>query len=218
MGIDQDLTELAVVGTDLQVPDDYTDIGWWGGGPAPGEQGAAVMVGHLDSPTGPAVFYRLSELAEGDRIRVGLDDGSRTVFAIREVHSYDRTKFPSAKVYRPDGVPTLHLLTCGGTFNTEAQAYSDNVVAFAEFVKRIPPPGSRSGWSKRLTDDSERKLASSDERSKTPDRSRRQARENEGGAAGDGANAKPGWLTRLTEDSEKRLATNDTKADREQRR
>ena len=39
-------------------------------GAVPGEQGPAVIAGHVDSRSGPAVFFRLDELAPGDRVEV----------------------------------------------------------------------------------------------------------------------------------------------------
>lgn len=142
LDIDQDLTELAVIGRTLQVPDDYADIGWWGGGPVPGRQGSAVLVGHVDSPTGPAVFYQLSGVARGSRVEVRLDDGARAVFAITDVEVYDRDSFPSSEVYQAQGRPGLHLVTCGGTFDTGTQQYSSNVVVSARLVERIPAGGN----------------------------------------------------------------------------
>lgn len=149
MNVDQDVVELAVNGDSLQVPDDYFDIGWWRDGPAPGEQGAAVMVGHVDSPTGPAVFYGLSGLVRGQRIIVGLDDGSRAVFQVSEAVLYDRDEIPSGRVYRSQGRPGLNLLTCGGSFDHTADAYSGNVVVYTDLVKRIPPPRAKRSPIKR---------------------------------------------------------------------
>jgi hypothetical protein len=54
----------------MQVPDDYQVAGWFTGGPQPGQLGPAVIAGHVDSRTGPAVFYRLRDLRPGDQIRV----------------------------------------------------------------------------------------------------------------------------------------------------
>lgn len=202
LSIDRDLIELAVIGTDLQVPDDYADVGWWRDGPAPGEAGASVVAGHVDSPTGPAVFYQLSGLRAGDEIKVSLDDGSRTVFAVREVQLYERSQFPSARVYRTDGQPTLHLLTCGGSFDTEANQYSSNVVVYADLLKRIPAKGEKPGWHKRLTDDAKRKVS----RDRRPDpRSqagpRGQARQTNHATPEVG----PEWYERLVQNSRERL-------------
>lgn len=191
LDIDQDLIELAVVGTDLQVPDDYSDVGWWRGGPAPGDPGASVMVGHVDSPTGPAVFYQLSGLRSGDEITVGFDNGSRTVFTVRKVQAYERSGFPSARVYRSHGKPTLHLLTCGGSFDSEAGQYSSNVVVYADLVQRVPGPADKPGWYKRLTEASKRKVA--DANREAPAR----------------PSGRPEWYQRLVEDSRAKIRANE---------
>ena len=138
LGIHRDLVELGVIGTDLQVPDDYSDIGWWRDGPSPGENGAAVLVGHVDSPTGPAVFYQLSGMRPGHRIVVERENGSRMVFAVRDVKAFARNRFPSRHVYRTHGAPVLRLVTCGGTFDADSGHYTSNVVVFAHLVKRMP--------------------------------------------------------------------------------
>ena len=135
LNIDQDLVELAVIGTRLQVPDDYDDVGWWRDGPAPGEPGAAVVVGHVDSLTGPAVFYGLSDLRRGDRIAMWENNGPRSTFEVRKTTFYDRGEFPSDRVYRSQGRPSLHLLTCGGSFDEATGQYTGNVVVYAELVK-----------------------------------------------------------------------------------
>jgi sortase (surface protein transpeptidase) len=136
LAVDQDLVELAVIGTKLQVPDDYDDVGWWSGGPAPGEPGAAVVVGHVDSLTGPAVFYGLADLQRGDRIFMEEKDGPRSTFEVRKTFFYDRDDFPSDRVYRSQGRPSLHLLTCGGSFDEATGHYTGNVVVFATLVER----------------------------------------------------------------------------------
>ncbi|MBA3618086.1 MAG: class F sortase [Acidothermales bacterium] len=131
MDIAQNVVELGVKGSVLQTPKDYGDIGWWRDGPTPGSAGAAAVVGHVDSPDGPAVFYQLAGLREGAEISVLRKDGSTAVFAIDRVERYSRNAFPSEQVYRVGGRSALHLITCGGDYDREAGQYEDNVVAYA---------------------------------------------------------------------------------------
>lgn len=130
------LVNLDVVGGALQVPERWNDVGWWHSGPRPGAPGSAVLVGHVDSPTGPAVFYGLSSLQEGDLIKVERADSTVATFRIFTSVLYPRSEFPSAEVYRQQGRTVLQLVTCGGTYDHEAGHYDGNLVVSAHLVKK----------------------------------------------------------------------------------
>lgn len=130
----QHLVELNVIDGTLQVPTDYADVGWWRDGPPPGAPGSSVLVGHVDSPTGPAVFYGLSALVDGDTILVRRADNSTATFRVASTELVSRADFPSEQVYRRDGRPTLSLLTCGGTYDQGLGQYDSNVLVTAYLV------------------------------------------------------------------------------------
>jgi hypothetical protein len=115
----------------LQVPDSFTVAGWYDLGPRPGEPGPAVIAGHVDSLAGPAVFYRLGELRNGDRVYVRRADGTSATFTVTGVLMYAKSGFPADAVYGPVPVPQLRLITCGGTFNYARHSYLSNVVVYA---------------------------------------------------------------------------------------
>ena len=115
----------------LEVPTDYGDTGWWSGGARPGENGPAVIVGHVDSKTGPAVFYRLSELRPGAKVVVVRTDGSRAHFTVQGSERYPKDEFPTARVYGHTDGPTLRLITCGGAFDSSSGHYKDNTIVYA---------------------------------------------------------------------------------------
>jgi hypothetical protein len=116
-----------------QVPATTTDVGWYDDGPAPGQTGPAVIVGHVDSYQGPGVFFRLGEVQPGAIIQVG--EGSRTLsFQVEQVSTYDKTAFPSAAVYGAVPDRALRLITCGGPFDHATGHYLDNVVVYATEV------------------------------------------------------------------------------------
>lgn len=119
---------LASSGT-LNSPTDPQRAGWFDGGALPGQPGPAVLVGHVDSLEGPAVFADLSLLRQGDTITVSLSDRGYVRFQVTSVRRYAKDAFPTEAVYgaRPD--PQLRLITCGGTF--DGDRYPDNVVVFA---------------------------------------------------------------------------------------
>jgi sortase (surface protein transpeptidase) len=118
----------------MQVPTDFGLTGWFTGGPAPGETGPAVIAGHIDSRTGPAVFYRLRELRAGDRIEVLRADRTSVQFAVANVVQYPKQAFPTAAVFGPAPEPLLRLITCGGTFDRSRRSYRDNVVVTARLA------------------------------------------------------------------------------------
>jgi sortase (surface protein transpeptidase) len=115
----------------LAAPVDFDRIGWYAQGPKPGEAGPAVIVGHVDSFRGPAVFFRLDEIRPGQQIVVPRSDGRRTTFTVDAVRKFAKDAFPSEQVYGPTANAQLRLITCGGTFDRSARSYEDNVVVFA---------------------------------------------------------------------------------------
>ncbi|GAA1889635.1 class F sortase [Asanoa iriomotensis] len=117
----------------LEVPSDYEVAGWYAGGPSPGEVGGppAVIAGHVDSSTGPAVFYRLHELKKGSTIAVTGIDGVVHTFAVYRMADYSKTAFPAAEVYAPTDRAELRLITCSGDFDRNQRSYTDNLVVYA---------------------------------------------------------------------------------------
>jgi Sortase domain len=114
-------------------PRQWQDAGWYAGegGTRPGDPGSAVILGHVDSKRGPAVFYRLRELRTGDPVVVVRADGSRVRFVVERVEQYPKGRFPTEDVYYPTLSPKLRLVTCGGDFDPAAGHYRDNVIVFA---------------------------------------------------------------------------------------
>ena len=115
----------------LEVPKDWDTAGWYDKGPRPGQPGPAVILGHVDSKTGPAVFYQLRALRPGDIVRVGLADGRILVFRVQRVQRYPKDEFPTEAVYFPTLNRELRLITCGGEFDYAARSYRDNIVVYA---------------------------------------------------------------------------------------
>jgi len=115
----------------LEVPKDWDTAGWYDKGPRPGQPGPAVILGHVDSKTGPAVFYQLRALRPGDTVRVGLADGRILVFRVQRVQRYPKDEFPTEAVYFPTLNRELRLITCGGDFDYARHSYVDNIVVYA---------------------------------------------------------------------------------------
>jgi Sortase domain len=105
--------------------------GWYELGPRPGEAGPAVIVGHVDSRRGPAVFFRLGELRRGDRVVVGQRGGAATSFRVERVERHPKEALPTRRIWNRTRDPVLRLITCGGSFDRSTGHYRDNIVVYA---------------------------------------------------------------------------------------
>jgi LPXTG-site transpeptidase (sortase) family protein len=139
LGLNQDGT--------LEVPTDFDVTGWYTGRSVPGDIGPSVVVGHVDSHTGPAVFIELNRLEVGDLVQIDRSDGLVAWFQIRELTQVDKDEFPTQQVYGDTAEPTLRLITCGGNFDRSARSYRDNLIAFADHIGNSTQVASSSGSS-----------------------------------------------------------------------
>lgn len=114
----------------IEVPKNDMSVGWFVYGAKPGEIGATVIVGHLDSIKGDAIFANLNKIKPGDEIKISLEDGSEVIYLAETVSKFSQDAFPTHKVYDRTLYPSLRLITCAGTYNKQAGHYSDNLVVF----------------------------------------------------------------------------------------
>lgn len=124
--------------------------GWYERWPRPGEPGAAILVGHVDSHEGPAVFHGLLGVGAGAVVEVERADGVLARFVVDRVEQHPKDDFPTQRVYGPVTTPELRLITCGGPFLREQGSYRDNVIVFAQLVElgtsaRSPSAPTRLG-------------------------------------------------------------------------
>jgi sortase family protein len=115
----------------LQVPSSTKVVGWYTNSPRPGATGSAVIAGHVDSRSGPGVFFWLHSMHRSERIYVRRADGTLAVFTVTAVRTYAKARFPTATVYGPVPDAELRLITCGGTFDYARGSYLSNVVVYA---------------------------------------------------------------------------------------
>uniref|UniRef100_UPI00157D2C87 class F sortase n=1 Tax=Micromonospora maritima TaxID=986711 RepID=UPI00157D2C87 len=113
---------------------EHNQTGWYDRGAVPGEPGRAIIVGHVDTKSGPAVFYRLHSLKPGARIQVTRSDRTVVTFKVDSVEYFDKANLPAARVYGDSGPSELRLITCGGEWVGGRTGYEDNVIVFASRV------------------------------------------------------------------------------------
>ncbi|MFI6978733.1 class F sortase [Embleya sp. NPDC050154] len=115
-------------------PDPERHAGWYNQGPTPGELGPAVVVGHLDSASGPAVFYDVGTLHPGSTVEIRRADRSIAVFTVDSVERFAKAEFPTQRVYGDLNRAELRLITCGGDYDPDNGGYQDNTVLFAHLT------------------------------------------------------------------------------------
>jgi Sortase domain len=121
----------------IQVPSLVTgadEAAWYKYSATPGQIGASVIEGHLDSYHGPAVFFRLGALRPGDSVDVTLADGITAVFRVTGVRQYAKSDFPAKTIYGATDYAALRLITCGGAFDYATGHYLSSTVVFAALI------------------------------------------------------------------------------------
>lgn len=123
----------------MEAPAFYDQVGWLRSGVVPGEVGRAVLAGHVDSKTGPAVFYDLRELQPGAIINVTTGGPGEVVqFVVREIAQFPESETPLERVFGPSDRRELVLITCAGTFDRALDAYDQRLVVYAELHQPDP--------------------------------------------------------------------------------
>ncbi|MDD5710936.1 MAG: class F sortase, partial [Candidatus Colwellbacteria bacterium] len=126
---------------EIEIPAGYEEVGWYTKGPTPGEIGPAVVLGHVDSYQGPAVFFSLGQLKPGDSIEIERQDGKTAVFHVDYLERYPQSEFPTALVYGDLDYAGLRLITCSGIYDRETNEYNLNLVVYASLTDVEEPSG-----------------------------------------------------------------------------
>jgi len=116
----------------METPD-FGLAGVYTEGPNPGAAGPAVVVAHVDSRSGPDVFYRLKDLRPGDQISIDREDGSSATWAVTSgPEQTDKDELPADRILNDTQAPVLRLITCGGIFDRSIGHYEDNITIYAD--------------------------------------------------------------------------------------
>jgi LPXTG-site transpeptidase (sortase) family protein len=124
----------------MQSPTNAWDVAWYDFSARPGFGGNAVFSGHVDyHDVGPAVFWDLRNLQEGDLISVRLADGTQYDYAVIALNSFEASAAPVEDIVGPTSEEVITIITCGGTFDSTVRQYSHRTVVRAQRVPEPPP-------------------------------------------------------------------------------
>ena len=137
-GVDAPIEYLQIVDGVMLNPTGPWVVGWYVPTARPGERGNVVMSGHVDYYTvGPAVFWSIRDLVDGDEMVVAGEDGSEFRYAVTWTNNYPvATLTPEAieEIVGETKRESLTLITCTGTFDQGSAEYSDRFVVRGERV------------------------------------------------------------------------------------
>lgn len=118
----------------MDVPKNYANVAWYNLGPKPGAAGNSVIAGHVDSKTGPAVFWDLRKLRPGDEVFVLGADGIERRFVVTAMQVYKRDAAPLEKIFGAAPGTHLNLITCAGVFDRTRKEYDSNLIVYTDYA------------------------------------------------------------------------------------
>lgn len=119
----------------MDVPKNPGNVGWYEPGTLPGAPGNAVLAGHVDDLTSPAVFYDLHKLKNGDKIMVTDTDGQTLTFEVYDQKTFPRLDAPIEDIFGFSFASTLNLITCSGDYDPETTERAERTVIYTKLVE-----------------------------------------------------------------------------------
>lgn len=117
-----------------EVPEDFDQASWYEPGGRPGDGRPTVVLGHVDSTDGPAIFADIHRLEPGDQIEIIDSEGEIALYETDDIQVHPRDDFPTFEVFGNAREDVLRLVTCTGDFDLEEDSYSDNLIVFASRI------------------------------------------------------------------------------------
>jgi sortase (surface protein transpeptidase) len=120
----------------MTIPAEVDRVGWYRFGPVPGDDGSAVLAGHVDdAEQGLGAMAPLQGAEVGDEVVVTDAAGTATRWRVVSRELISKQVLPLDRLFARDGPPRLTLITCGGPFLPQFRSYRDNVVVVAEPIR-----------------------------------------------------------------------------------
>ena len=116
----------------MEITDNADEVAWFSDGVLPGMPGSAVIAGHVDNYTGPAVFFYLKRLEPGDSIFITDKFGERLEFVVKKVEKYPYDQAPIQLIFGPSTKRKLNLITCTGKYDRKTNIHAERLVVYSE--------------------------------------------------------------------------------------
>lgn len=113
----------------MAVPSGNTnEVGWYDGGPQPGQPGSAVLDAHIF-----AAFSKLNQVQVGDDVYVK-ENGQTLTFVVTKVQLFALSQITSQDLFVPTTDRDLNLITCAGKLTPDHSTYDHRLVVYTILV------------------------------------------------------------------------------------
>ncbi|HEU5139372.1 MAG TPA: class F sortase [Bacillales bacterium] len=120
----------------MATPDNAVQTAWFKLGPKPGEKGAAIIAGHVDTYKGPGVFFNLEDMESGDLVYITGEDGKTLTFKVFKKKAYPKDDVPLRKVFGYTPAKVVELITCTGDFIESEGTHNKRLVVSAVLMEK----------------------------------------------------------------------------------
>lgn len=121
----------------MDTVDDPDLAAWYSPGPAPGEEGNAIINGHKSWKGKVGRFSVLWNMKIGDEVAIAFEDGSIIYFQVLSVDFYPYDGVPTSVMDPESDFPRLTLITCYGEFDHVASTSKQRCVVVCEPIEKI---------------------------------------------------------------------------------
>lgn len=116
----------------VAVPTNIHAAGWYTQSVLPGEKGVSLIDGHVLGRYNDAIFAKLADVRAGNVIVIEFGDGAVKKFEVKEIDTYDLAAAQDEFLKQSPDIDTqLTLITCGGTYDSQAKTYDKRVIVRA---------------------------------------------------------------------------------------
>ena len=135
LGVDAPVSYMGITAAgDMDTPASLSAVGWYKYGPLPGNEGSAVISGHVTGPRGvPGVFTDLDKMQVGDLFSVIDSTGQSTNFVVRDIQTYNQDAKLS-QVFTSTNGAHLNLISCTGDWDKVQRHFLQRLVIYSDKV------------------------------------------------------------------------------------
>ncbi len=119
----------------LDAPAEPFRLGWYRLNARPGEEGNAVLDGHLNLHGAPAAFANLHQVVVGEEIEVTDEEGVTRLFRVMKTEVYHVDHAPMEEIFGNTDGKHLNLITCAGVWREEMNHYDQRLVVYTELIE-----------------------------------------------------------------------------------